>query len=107
MDFSAELSALKSKMEYSLPDLNLPKSYAPDALASLRKMDFSASDLSISSIKTPKLSDSFSMEGATPPKVPKTDYGMLDLSLKSELESHMDLSSTMETNSDQPLNLAE
>lgn len=96
------------KLDYSIPDLSLPKSsYADLTLSSLRKMDFSASDLSISSVK--KLPDTFnipSTDSATPPKVPKTDYGMLDLSVshKDGFDGQLDLSMMKD---DQPLNLAE
>lgn len=97
MDFSNDLNALKSKMEFSIPDLSLSKSYASDlALAGLRKMDFLASDLSISSVK-PKAE----FLDVSPPKIPKTDFGMLDLSHKNETETEN------HTETEQPLNLAE
>lgn len=120
MDFTTDLNVLKNKMEFSIPDLSVPKtSYTSDlALAGLRKMDYLASDLSISSVKTPKVSESFtahSSEGVTPPKISKTDFGMLDLSVTSQksdyAEGQLDLStSTPADNSipaEQPLNLSE
>lgn len=128
LDFSTDLNALKSKMEFTISDLCMPKtSYASDlGLSNLRKMDFLASDLSISSVKTPKVSESYtpsSLDGVTPPKVPKTDFGMLDLSVsaaksdkvetnqKEENQPELTVSAISESsntsNTDQPLNLAE
>lgn len=119
LDFGMDLNALRKSMEFSLPDLCMPKTtYASDlGLSSLRKMDFLASDLSISSVMHPKVTESYSMhssEGVTPAKMPKTDYGMLDLSVftqKNELfDRQLDLSISATKNSangDQPLNLAE
>lgn len=116
LDYATDLNALKNKMEFSIPELCMPKtSYASDlALSNLRKMDYFSSDLSISSVKAPK-SESFTIRGSdgmTQPKISKSDFGMLDLSvsaLKNEsLEGQMDLSvSDSSANMDHPLNLAE
>lgn len=85
---------LKNTSDYALADLTMPKS----------KTEFSASDLSVSSVKTPKqdysvtdlsmssknstecsldLSRSKMDMGEPSPKVPKNDYSTLDLSVSS------------------------
>lgn len=91
--------------------------------------DFSVSDLSISSIKTPKTDYSFNLSSSSkaetlerPSKIPKTDY-TLDLSHKNFLSSFPNIPSdlsvtatsedlstsntsmTVDASKDQPLNL--
>lgn len=129
-DFGTDLNSLKSKMEFSIADLCMPKTtYASTTdlnLSSLRKMDYLASDLSISSVKPSKTTSEASHEGAPPSKVPKMDFGMLDLSvltskshsekegvnLSQMTEPDITVSAVTETantqsSNDQPLNLAE
>lgn len=98
LDFTNDLNllTLKNKLDFGIPELNLPKSNfnaADLSISSVRppKLDYSASDLSISSAKS-KVTDSFGLDATIknfmaqsmqepPTKIPKTDYSMLDLSL--------------------------
>lgn len=108
LDFATDLNllTLKNKLDFGLPELNLPKpnfNAADLSISSVRppKVEFSASDLSISSVKS-KPNDSFGLDATIknfmsqsldvpPPKIPKTDYSsMLDLSVSTNKSSFSD-----------------
>lgn len=63
---------LKNKYELGVPDINLSKTST--------RTDFSASDLSISSVKTPKIEFSVADLSVSSSRTPKCEYTSMDLS---------------------------
>ncbi|KAF5282750.1 hypothetical protein FQR65_LT02747 [Abscondita terminalis] len=72
-DVPADLNILnaKNKYDFGIPELNLSKTST--------RTDFSASDLSISSVKTPKVEFSVADLSISSVRTPKSDYSSMDL----------------------------